>query len=57
MYLNPNSLLFVESVGPNSNVAELIAQAQHPLLDCALLPDLVFFERNRRLQNVVERHD
>ncbi len=29
MYLNPNSLLFVEPVGPNSKVAQLIAQAQH----------------------------
>jgi len=29
MYLNPNSLLFVEPVGANSKVAQLIAQAQH----------------------------
>jgi hypothetical protein len=27
MYLNPNQLLFVEPVGPNSKVAQLIAQA------------------------------
>ena len=29
MYLNPNQLLFVEPVGPNSKVAQLIAQAEH----------------------------
>jgi small nuclear ribonucleoprotein (snRNP)-like protein len=29
MYLNPNQLLFVEPVGPNSKVAQLIAQASH----------------------------
>lgn len=29
MYLNPNQLLFVEPVGPNSKVAQLIAQATH----------------------------
>ena len=29
MYLNPSALLFVEPVGPNSKVAQLIAQAQH----------------------------
>lgn len=29
MYLNPNQLLFVEPVGPNSRVAQLIAQATH----------------------------
>jgi hypothetical protein len=29
MYLNPNALLFVEPVGPNSKVAQLIAQAEH----------------------------
>jgi hypothetical protein len=29
MYLNPNQLLFVEPVGPNSKVAQLIAQAPH----------------------------
>jgi hypothetical protein len=27
MYLNPNQILFVETVGPNSKVAQLIAQA------------------------------
>ncbi|MGD0842543.1 MAG: hypothetical protein ABSA32_15445 [Candidatus Acidiferrales bacterium] len=27
MYLNPNAVLFVETVGPNSKVAQLIAQA------------------------------
>jgi hypothetical protein len=27
MYLNPNQLLFVEPVGPNSKVAQLITQA------------------------------
>ncbi len=29
MYLNPSQLLFVEPVGPNSKVAQLIAQASH----------------------------
>lgn len=29
MYLNPNQLLFVEPVGANSKVAQLIAQAGH----------------------------
>jgi hypothetical protein len=29
MYLNPNQIVFVESVGPNSKVAQLIAQAPH----------------------------
>jgi hypothetical protein len=29
MYLNPNQILFVEPVGPNSKVAQLIAQASH----------------------------
>ena len=29
MYLNPSALLFVEPVGPNSKVAQLIAQAGH----------------------------
>jgi hypothetical protein len=29
MYLNPNQLLFVEPVGINSKVAQLIAQATH----------------------------
>ena len=29
MYLNPNQLLFVEPVGPNSKVAQLISQATH----------------------------
>jgi len=29
MYLNPNQLLFVEPVGPNSKVAQLISQAAH----------------------------
>jgi hypothetical protein len=29
MYLNPNQILCVEPVGPNSKVAQLIAQAQH----------------------------
>jgi hypothetical protein len=29
MYLNPSALLFVEPVGPNSKVAQLIAQAEH----------------------------
>jgi hypothetical protein len=28
MYVNPNQLLFVEDVGPNSKVAQLIAQAK-----------------------------
>lgn len=28
MYLNPNQILFVETVGPNSRVAQLIAQNQ-----------------------------
>ena len=26
MYLNPNQIVFVESVGPNSKVAQLIAE-------------------------------
>jgi hypothetical protein len=26
MYLNPNQIVFVESVGPNSRVAQLIAE-------------------------------
>jgi len=29
MYLNPNQILFVEPVGPNSKVSQLIAQASH----------------------------
>jgi hypothetical protein len=29
MYLNPTQILFVEPVGPNSKVAQLIAQASH----------------------------
>jgi hypothetical protein len=29
MYLNPNQIVFVESVGVNSKVAQLIAQALH----------------------------
>ena len=29
MYLNPSALLFVEPVGPNSKVAQLIEQAEH----------------------------
>ena len=29
MYLNPTHILYVEPVGPNSKVAQLIAQAQH----------------------------
>ena len=29
MYLNPNQIVFVESVGTNSKVAQLIAQASH----------------------------
>ena len=29
MYLNPNNVVFVESVGTNSKVAQLIAQAPH----------------------------
>jgi hypothetical protein len=29
MYLNPNQVLFMEPVGPNSKVAQLIAQATH----------------------------
>jgi len=29
MYLNPNQILFVEPVGTNSKVAQLIAQAGH----------------------------
>jgi len=29
MYLNPNQLLFVEPVGPNSKVAQLISQASN----------------------------
>jgi hypothetical protein len=29
MYLNPQQILCVEPVGPNSKVAQLIAQAQH----------------------------
>jgi hypothetical protein len=28
MYLNPQLILFVEPVGPNSKVAQLIAQAK-----------------------------
>jgi hypothetical protein len=27
MYLNPNAVLFVETVGPNSKIAQLIAEA------------------------------
>lgn len=29
MYLNPNQIVFVESVGTNSKIAQLIAQAPH----------------------------
>jgi hypothetical protein len=29
MYLNPSQIVFVETVGPNSKVAQLIAQAPH----------------------------
>jgi len=29
MYLNPSQILFVESVGPSSKVAQLIEQARH----------------------------
>ncbi|MFZ0334862.1 MAG: hypothetical protein WAN10_13495 [Candidatus Acidiferrales bacterium] len=29
MYLNPNQILFVETVGPDSKVAQLIQQANH----------------------------
>jgi hypothetical protein len=29
MYLNPNEVVFVEPVGTNSKVAQLIAQASH----------------------------
>ena len=29
MYLNPNHIVFVETVGTNSKVAQLIAQARH----------------------------
>lgn len=29
MYLNPNQIVFVETVGPNSKVAQLIQQASH----------------------------
>jgi hypothetical protein len=29
MYLNPNSIVFVEPVGTNSKVAQLIEQAPH----------------------------
>src|SRR5271165_3715888 len=29
MYLTPNQIVFVETVGTNSKVAQLIAQAQH----------------------------
>ena len=29
MYLNPTQIVYVEPVGPNSKVAQLIAQAQH----------------------------
>lgn len=29
MYLNPNQIVFVETVGPNSKVAQLIEQASH----------------------------
>jgi hypothetical protein len=29
MYINPNQILFVETVGPNSEVARHIAQGQH----------------------------
>ena len=29
MYLNPNQIVFVETVGTNSKVAQLIAQAPH----------------------------
>jgi small nuclear ribonucleoprotein (snRNP)-like protein len=29
MYLNPNQIVFVETVGTNSKVAQLIAQAAH----------------------------
>ena len=30
MYLNPNQIVFVESVGPNSKVAQLIAEQKKP---------------------------
>ena len=30
MYLNPNQIVFVESVGPNSKVARLIAEQKKP---------------------------
>jgi hypothetical protein len=29
MYLNPNQILFVEPVGPNSKVVQLMSQASH----------------------------
>ena len=29
MYLNPNQIVFVETVGTNSKIAQLIAQAPH----------------------------
>jgi hypothetical protein len=29
MYLNPTQILFAQPVGPNSKVAQLIAQASH----------------------------
>lgn len=29
MYLNPNLVMFVEPVGPNSKVAQLISEATH----------------------------
>jgi hypothetical protein len=29
MYINPNQIVFVETVGPNSSVAQHIAQAPH----------------------------
>jgi hypothetical protein len=29
MYLNPNQIVFVETVGTNSKVAQFIAQAPH----------------------------
>jgi hypothetical protein len=29
MYLNPSQIVFVETVGPNSKVAQLIAEAPH----------------------------
>jgi hypothetical protein len=32
MYLNPNQIVFVETVGTNSKVAQLIAQAPHQLM-------------------------